>query len=327
MSDGTSESERHTSDLVRQVLVLVGAVVAVVGAFIGSGAAGGTLIAEAAGGALSADATLLAPAGGAFSIWSVIYLGLVAYAVWQLLPSQRTDARQRFIGYPVLVTLLMNAVWILSVQAGLLALSAVVIVLLLVALVWAYGRVIASRGIGRRSAVGTLLVDGTMGLYLGWVSIATAANITSFLQFFGFQGFGWPAEAWGIGIVSIAGLIGVLVAFWSRGSASPMLSLAWGLAWVAISRLTGTLESTPVAVTALVAAVVVVLATVVARVASMNPGSQHTRRSTRQTPGSAQTPGGAQSRSSGSSSSSSGSSGSSTGTVSGSGSGQRSPAA
>ncbi|RFA17925.1 TspO/MBR family protein [Subtercola boreus] len=260
---------RHSSDLLRQILVAVGAVVAVVGAFVGSGAAGGTPIAEAAGGALSADATLLAPAGGAFAIWSIIYLGLVAYAVWQLLPAQRTDARQRFIGYPVLLTLIMNAAWILSVQAGLLVLSAVIIVLLLIALCWAYGRIISSRARGRRSVIGTLLTDGTMGLYLGWVSIATAANLTSGLQFAGFTGFGWSAEAWGVAVVGVAGAVGVLVALWSRGSISPTLSLAWGLAWVAVSRLTGTLESTPVAVTAIAAAAVVVVVTVTARVAAV----------------------------------------------------------
>ncbi|RFA12516.1 hypothetical protein B7R22_15470 [Subtercola boreus] len=262
------DSGRRTpsSDRLRQVLVAIGAVVAVVGSFIGSGAAGGTPIAQAAGGALSADATLLAPAGGAFSIWSVIYLGLVGYAIWQFLPAQRADDRQRRLGYPVLLTLVLNAAWILSVQAGLLALSAVVILLLLVSLCWAYGRAIATRGLGRRSALGTLLVDGTLGLYLGWVSVATAANITSFLQFAGFTGFGWSPEGWAIAIVGVAGLVGVLVAVWSRGSISAMLSLAWGLVWIEVSRVSGALPSRPVAMAAFGAAAVVVVATLVARI-------------------------------------------------------------
>ena len=68
-------------DRVRQATVAVSAVVAIIGAFMGSGAAGGTPIDRAAGGALSATATPIAPAGPAFSIWSVIYLGLIAYAV------------------------------------------------------------------------------------------------------------------------------------------------------------------------------------------------------------------------------------------------------
>ncbi|RFA16171.1 hypothetical protein B7R21_01925 [Subtercola boreus] len=269
--DTVLDSGRHAphSDRMRQLLVALGAVVAVVGSFIGSGAAGGTPIAQAAGGALSADATLIAPAGGAFSIWSVIYLGLVGYAVWQFLPAQRADDRQRRLGYPVLLTLVLNAAWILSVQAGLLALSAVVILLLLVALCWAYGRAIATRGLGRRSVLGTLLVDGALGLYLGWVSIATAANITSFLQFSGFEGFGWSPEAWAIAILGVAGLVGVLVAVWSSGSVAPMLSLAWGLVWIDVSRVSGALSSRPVAMAALVAAAVVVVATIAVRIAAV----------------------------------------------------------
>ncbi|MET0842976.1 MAG: tryptophan-rich sensory protein, partial [Mycetocola sp.] len=63
------------NDRLRQVVVLVSALLAIAGSFVGSGAAGGTPIAEASGGALSADATPVAPAGPAFAIWTVIYLG------------------------------------------------------------------------------------------------------------------------------------------------------------------------------------------------------------------------------------------------------------
>src|ERR1700712_5282102 len=110
-------------DLPRQLTVLVSAIIAIVGAFIGSGAAGGTPIQDAAGGALAADATPIAPGGPAFAIWSVIYAGLIAYAVWQLLPAQRRDPRQRTLGYPIAASLILNAAWILSVQFGLLGLS------------------------------------------------------------------------------------------------------------------------------------------------------------------------------------------------------------
>ena len=103
-------------DLARQLTVAVSAVAAVVGGFIGSGAAGGTPIQDAAGGALAADATLIAPGSGAFDIWTVIYIGLLAYAVWQFLPAQRTLERHRRVGYLVAASLLLNAAWILSIQ-------------------------------------------------------------------------------------------------------------------------------------------------------------------------------------------------------------------
>ena len=266
---GVQTQSAAGKDLTRQLVVLASAIIAVVGSFIGSGAAGGTPIAEAANGALGADASLIAPAVPAFAIWTPIYLGLIVYAVWQLLPRQRTDARQRTLGYPIALTLLLNAAWILSVQAGLLALSAVVIVLLLAALCWAFTVSLRTRP---RSLVETLLVDGTLGLYLGWVSIATAANLTAFFQQAGFTGFGWPAEAWGIAIVVVAGVVGVLLAFWDHGRLAPAVALAWGLTWVGVSRLTGPLDSAAVGITALTTAAVVLLVTVVVRVTASKQG-------------------------------------------------------
>ena len=252
------------ADRIRQTVVAVSAVLAIVGSFIGSGAAGGTPIAEAAGGALGADSTLIAPAGPAFSIWSVIYLGLIAYAVWQFLPAQTASPRQRTLGYPIAVTLLLNAAWILSVQAGLLALSVVVIVLLLIALLFTFVRVVRTRRSGQ-GVLESIVVDGTVGLYLGWVCVATAANITAALAAAGFDGFGLAAEGWGIAVVAVTAVLGIALALWDRGRLAPTASLAWGLSWVAVSRLTGDLLSTSVAVAAIAAAAAIVLVTVVVR--------------------------------------------------------------
>ena len=81
----TSVAARTTGrDLARQLTVAVSAVLAVIGSFIGSGAAGGQPVQDAAGGALAADATLIAPGAGAFGIWSVIYLGLLATMIGTL---------------------------------------------------------------------------------------------------------------------------------------------------------------------------------------------------------------------------------------------------
>src|SRR3712207_5999999 len=163
-------------DVVRQAGVLVLAVLATLAAAVGSGAFGGTPIDEAADGALSASATPVAPGSPAFSIWSVIYTGLLAYAVWQALPVQRTDRRQRRTGWLAALSMLLNAALIAVVQAGGLWPSVLVIVALLVVLV-AVLRVCLA--IPPRTRVEALLVDGTFGLYLGWVTIATIANVAA----------------------------------------------------------------------------------------------------------------------------------------------------
>jgi hypothetical protein len=96
-------------DRLRQIVVLLSAVFAVIGSFIGSGAAGGNAIQTASGGALAADATPIAPGGPAFAIWTPIYAGLVLYAIWQFLPRQTSDPRQRRLGYAIAASLVLNA--------------------------------------------------------------------------------------------------------------------------------------------------------------------------------------------------------------------------
>src|SRR5699024_2022467 len=185
-----------------------GVAAAIVAAFVGSGALGGTPINEAAGGALSADATPVAPAGSAFGIWSVIYLGLAAYALWQLSPTARRSTCQRLLRPWALLSALLNAAWIWSVQLDLLVVSVAVIMVLLAVLV----RIVMILGAPRASGwLETLLTDGTFGLYLGWVTVAFLANV-----------YAWLADAGAALVTEIPlGLVGVLRAGgWPRRCAA-----------------------------------------------------------------------------------------------------------
>ncbi|POH60165.1 TspO/MBR family protein [Arthrobacter glacialis] len=249
-------------DLRRQLVVAASAVFAVIGSFIGSGAAGGTPIQNASNGALAADATLIAPYGPAFSIWSVVYLGLVAYAVWQFLPAQKSARRHRLLGYPAAASLILNAAWILSIQFDQLWLSVPIIVALLAVLSWIFVLLLRNKPLNIWDAVVT---DGTMGLYLGWVCVATAANIAAVLVSAGFDGFGLNPEGWAVVVVAVATAVGIALAIYGKGRLAPAASLCWGLAWVAVARLNGDLLSTPTAIAALVGAAAVAAVTVVVR--------------------------------------------------------------
>lgn len=250
----------RASDRIRQVVPVVSVVLAVAGSAIGSGAFGGTPIQDAAGGALAADATLLAPGTGAFRIWSVIYLGLIAYAVHQALPTQAARARHRRVGWLAAASMLLNAAWILSIQAGLLALSVPVIAALLAVLVAIVLRLGPAEGWADR-----LTGDATFGLYLGWVTIATVANVTALLQQAGFTGFGLAPEAWAIAVLAVAAVLGIATALRDGARVAPALALAWGLAWIAVARSTGQPGSALVAVVAGVAGALVLLAPVALR--------------------------------------------------------------
>ena len=258
MGDVASDPGRSVrgGDVVRQAVVAASSLVAIAGLAVGAGGFGGTGTADASGGAFAATATLIAPAGPAFSIWSVIYLGLLALGVWQLAPGRRTDSRQRRTGWLVAVTMLANTAWILVVQAGLVWLSVVVIVVLLLALVAVYAGLLESPPTSRWEGV---LLDGTMGLYLGWVSIATAANVAAASAASGWSPGGVAGTTMTIALIGIVTVIGVAVGRLGRGRWAFSIALAWGLLWVSIGRWSGPPRDTAIAVAALVAAALVVM--------------------------------------------------------------------
>jgi hypothetical protein len=166
----------------------------------------------------------------------------------------------------VAASLVLNAAWIGVVQLDLLWLSLPVIVLLVVVLAWLF---VQLRRMPPSGAVDAVVTDGSIGLYLGWVIVATAANATAVLQAAGFDGWGLAPEAWAIAVIAVAAAIGVALAWWGRGRIAPALSLAWGLAWVAVGRLTDEPSSTSTGVAAAIAAGVVIVVTLVARIGAI----------------------------------------------------------
>lgn len=251
-AEPATASTPTSRDRLRQLFVTASMAFAILGTLYGFGVIG-TRVEESSGGALSADATLLAPGSPAFSIWSVIYTGLAVYTVWQWLPRATTDARTRSIGWLAGASMILNASWLLVTQVGQIWLSVGVIVALVVVLGLLVQRLTAGRA---RDVAETVIVDGTFGLYLGWVTIATAANITAALVSSGVS-FGAADEWIGAAVLAVAAAIGVVLALRLGGRLTVAGALSWGLAWIAIARLTDEPSSVVVAVGAIVAVVAV----------------------------------------------------------------------
>lgn len=249
------------SDRLRQVVVTAAAVSMVVGTLFGIGLIG-TRVEESSGGSLSATATLLAPAVPAFSIWSVIYAGLIGYVIWQWLPANTDSVRARRIGWLAATSMVLNGAWLLVTQAGWLWVSVLVIVALVVAL----GELVRRLGLeASGNLADKVAVDATFGLYLGWVSVATAANITATLVASGVNPSGPIAEVLAVVVIAVAAGIGVLLARTLGGRWAVAAAMAWGLSWIAVGRLAVEPESLPVGVAASVAAIVVIGAAVLVR--------------------------------------------------------------
>ena len=248
-------------DLLRRLWVTVAEVLCIYGTLLGVGVFG-RRVEESSGGSLAADATLLAPGGPAFSIWSVIYLGLFAYTVWQWLPANHTSERARATGWLAGISMLLNAAWLLVTQVGLIWLSVGVIAALVITLG------LLARRLTRLPAAGLadrVVVDGTFGLYLGWVSVATAANVTAAGVASGWTLGPLADQVLAVAVLAAAAAVGVLLAWQLGGRLAVAAAMAWGLAWIAIARLTDDPRSMIVGVGAIVAVAVVVAAAFLAR--------------------------------------------------------------
>lgn len=228
----------------------------IIAAMVGTGLFGGTPVQDLQGGALDADGSYLAPARPAFSIWTVIYVGLFAYTVWQALPSQRARDRQRALGWLIAGTMVLNGLWLVTAQFATLPLTVLAIIALLVLLGVTFRRAVVLPG---RGIVDAMLIDGVTGLHLGWVALATVANTAAWLTRVVPESWSEAATAWGVVVLVVVALIGVAIAWASGWRIAPGLAMAWGLAWIGLGRLAFEPANTAIGVTALVSAAVVLL--------------------------------------------------------------------
>jgi hypothetical protein len=245
-------------DIARQIAVISALGFTLVAVLVGVGGLGGTAVEDSQGGQLSEQGSYLAPAGPAFSIWSVIYAGLLAYAVWQALPSQRASARQRAIGWWIALTIVLNGLWLVAAQFLTIEWTVIVIVLLLIALCITFRISVLTRT-PRAGFADALLIDGVTGLHLGWVTLATVANTAAWLTGIVPESWADAAATWGLAVLAVVAVIGVAIAWASGWRIAPGLALAWGLSWLAVGRLSGEPANEAIGIAAIVVAAIVLL--------------------------------------------------------------------
>ena len=171
------------------------------------------------------------PAGYVFSIWGIIYIGLIAYAVYQALPSQRENPRMQATGWWVVLGGLANCAWIFLWQYEHFVGTVAAMLILLASLIVVYLRL----GIGRTkvSTGETWAVRIPFSIYLGWITVATVANISDVLWYVKWNQFGISAAAWMVVILGAVLVIAGLMNFLRRDVAYALVIL-WALAGITV---------------------------------------------------------------------------------------------
>lgn len=156
---------------------------------------------------------LFVPAGFTFAIWGVIYLVLLIFVVYQLTQAfSKNEKNQDFIskiGWFFFLSCLANASWIVAWHYQYVPLSLGIMLCLL----WSLIKIYQNLEIGLKS-VTTLqksLVHLPFSIYLGWITVATIANVTTLLVDFNWNGFAVAPEIWTIIVLIVGTLIGLTV--------------------------------------------------------------------------------------------------------------------
>ena len=157
---------------------------------------------------------LLTPAPYAFSIWGVIFLGLIAFVIYQALPGYRDAPLAKAVGILFAVSCFFNVGWVMVWHYLRVGWSMVMMLLLLATLIAIYLR------IGTLSAENTLfnrlLVKYPFSLYLGWISAATLVNLNVLLYDMGWLSTGVGGVLFTMLMVVIAVLIALGVFYLHR---------------------------------------------------------------------------------------------------------------
>lgn len=195
--------------------------------------------------------TYFTPAGYVFAIWFIIFIGWVAFAVYQALPSQKENPRLRRLGYVFALSGVFNALWLFCWHYNQLALSVVVMLILLGLLIASYLRL----DVGKTPVRGAekWSVDVPMSVYLGWISVATVANISNLLYAVNWDGFGIAPQVWAVIMIVIASLLGALMTVLRRDSGYVFV-LAWAFAGIGVNQ-----EAAPMVATTAWAASILML--------------------------------------------------------------------
>ncbi len=212
---------------VRKSLVLVLALAALVAPYLNALTGAGQSI-----GAFSAEGdTVIRAARYAFSIWGLLYLGIVVYAAFQALPRGIDPPLVRRLGWPSAISFAAIAAWSVAAQFGVAWITPPLI--LLAALVLAIPLLGTARDVEFASTPQRLMVAWPMAALAGWLTIAAPLNVIGVLESQEMLG-GLPNVAYALIAILLVTILTVAIIWRTRLWPYSAL-VVWGLVAVAVA--------------------------------------------------------------------------------------------
>ncbi len=176
--------------------------------------------------------SLFTPAGFTFAIWGIIYSFLIIFSIFHIVKAYKRDASHQAnrdleaIGPLFIITNLASAAWLIVWTSSHLLFSVLLILVQLGSLILIHARLHIHDT--SRNAGSKLATEFPLSIYLGWISLASIANISSYLQSISWNGFGITPHAWLLIMLLIAILLALFMVFGKRNIAFGLV-VAWGL--------------------------------------------------------------------------------------------------
>ncbi len=152
---------------------------------------------------------LFVPSGATFSIWGIIYLLLLIFTFYQASTlfstrTSRVNTLVQKIGIWYFLSSLLNASWILVWHFELVPISVAVMLVMLVSLIVVNFAIY--NGSANLSLWERFITKAPFGVYLGWICVATIANVTTWLTAIGWDG-GFEQDTWAVMMIAIGAII------------------------------------------------------------------------------------------------------------------------
>ena len=172
--------------------------------------------------------TPVTPSGYAFSIWTLIYIGLIAFSIYQLLPANL--ARFRSVRSLYILSCALNCAWLYFWHG-----DQIVICFAIIAALWVVLFFICYLLRKSASTKEFWLAKSPFGLYFGWITAATLVNLAVMLVYLKIEisTFAWSFI--GVGLILFAAALGVLMRYRLINYLYP-LAIAWALTAIGVKQ-------------------------------------------------------------------------------------------
>jgi hypothetical protein len=181
---------------------------------------------------------LFVPAGLTFAIWGIIYVLLAIFVIYPLIPAVRRDPQKVYfvqkIGPLFFISCLANIGWIFAWHYQIVPLSLVFMLILLGCLLAIYLRLNVGKSGATRAE--KYFVHLPFSFYLGWITIATIANVTALLVNINWNAWGLGEQFWAVAVIVVGIAIAISILF-TRKDIFYCLVVDWALLGILLKRL------------------------------------------------------------------------------------------